>query len=162
VERNTSIYMYLVHASGVKGKISSSSLITVTTSSLLPNMSTEKTHDVIEPAQSNESINIGKVDPENDGEIFKRGAGYEDFRTVGWIHTAVIFLKRECCQKLLTSRILSLIIYSHLCNWCLDHPLGYVHPRITSRSHQRPRMAISQHLLRARSRSISTQPPWLP
>lgn len=58
-------------------------------------MSAEK-HDTIEPSQSRESVSIGKVDVENDGEIFKRGEGLEDFRTVGWIHTSVIFLKRSC------------------------------------------------------------------
>lgn len=59
-------------------------------------MSAEKTHDAIEPAQSSDvSINTGKADLENDGEVFKRGEGIEDFRTVGWIHTTVILLKRE-------------------------------------------------------------------
>jgi hypothetical protein len=55
-------------------------------------MSTEKQDDIIAPAPSNSS---GKVDVESDGEIFKRGEGYEDFRTVHWIHTSVIFLKRK-------------------------------------------------------------------
>jgi hypothetical protein len=56
----------------------------------------EKHQDTIAPAQgSTESVDIGKVDPENDGEIFKRGEGIEDFRTVSWIHTSVIFLKRK-------------------------------------------------------------------
>lgn len=59
-------------------------------------MSAEKTHDMIEPIQSSENVSIGKVDIENDGEVFKRGKGIEDFRTVGWIHTTVILLKREC------------------------------------------------------------------
>jgi hypothetical protein len=59
-------------------------------------MSDEKHQDIIEPAQSStESIHTGKVDNENDGEIFKRGEGIEDFRTVHWIHSAVIFLKRK-------------------------------------------------------------------
>jgi hypothetical protein len=59
-------------------------------------MSEEKHQDMIAPVQSDtESVNIGKVDPENDGEIFKRGEGIEDFRTVSWIHTSVIFLKRK-------------------------------------------------------------------
>lgn len=59
-------------------------------------MSVEKHHDEIAPAQSStESVNTGKVDIENDGEIFKRGEGIEDFRTVHWIHTSVIFLKRN-------------------------------------------------------------------
>lgn len=56
-------------------------------------MSAEKVDDVIEPAQSRESISVEKGIIENDGEVFKRGEGLEDFRTVGWIHTAVIFLK---------------------------------------------------------------------
>lgn len=56
-------------------------------------MSNEKHEDKIEPAQSStDSINLEKADIE-DGEIFKRGEGIEDFRTVGWIQTAVIFLK---------------------------------------------------------------------
>jgi len=59
-------------------------------------MSTEKVYDAIGPAQSsNVSIDNGKVDLENDGEVFKRGEGIEDFRTVGWIHTTVILLKRQ-------------------------------------------------------------------
>jgi hypothetical protein len=59
-------------------------------------MLTEKVHDAIGPAQSsNVSIDNGKVDLENDGEVFKRGEGIEDFRTVGWIHTTVILLKRQ-------------------------------------------------------------------
>jgi hypothetical protein len=69
-------------------------------------MSTEKMHDAIEPAQSSDvSINTGKVDLENDGEVFKRGKGIEDFRTVGWIHTTVILLKREYYQVILTRRV---------------------------------------------------------
>ncbi|KAH3903750.1 hypothetical protein HBI56_170360 [Parastagonospora nodorum] len=57
-------------------------------------MSDEKQQDVIAPAQSStESIDIGKVDLENDGEVFKRGEGIEDFRTVSWVHTSMIFLK---------------------------------------------------------------------
>jgi hypothetical protein len=58
-------------------------------------MSDEKHHDVIAPAVSPpESFSVEKADLE-DGEVFKRGEGYEDFRTVGWVHTAVIFLKRK-------------------------------------------------------------------
>lgn len=60
------------------------------------NMLDEKHQDEIAPVQSStESVNTGKVDIENDGEIFKRGEGIEDFRTVHWIHTSVIFLKRK-------------------------------------------------------------------
>lgn len=59
-------------------------------------MSTEKSHDTIEPALSNDNVSIEKVDLENDGEIFKRGEGYEDFRTVGWIQTTIIFTKSTC------------------------------------------------------------------
>ncbi|KAG9187418.1 hypothetical protein G6011_05289 [Alternaria panax] len=66
-------------------------------------MSTEKQDDIIAPAPSisSESIN-GKVDVESDGEIFKRGEGYEDFRTVHWIHTSVIFLKLIFATGVLT------------------------------------------------------------
>ena len=69
-------------------------------------MSTEKMHDAIEPAQSSDvSINTGKVDLENDGEVFKRGEGIEDFRTVGWIHTTVILLKREYYNVIPTRKL---------------------------------------------------------
>jgi hypothetical protein len=57
-------------------------------------MSVEKFNDTIEPASSSDNVSIQKVDLENDGEIFKRGEGYEDFRTVGWIQTTIIFTKR--------------------------------------------------------------------
>lgn len=56
-------------------------------------MSVEKVHDTIDPAPSSDNVSIEKVDLENDGEIFKRGEGYEDFRTVGWIQTTIIFTK---------------------------------------------------------------------
>jgi hypothetical protein len=81
-------------------------------------MSDEKHKDTIEPTQSSaESIDIGKVDAENDGEIFKRGEGIEDFRTVSWIHTSVIFLKRKWSIARLCLRKGKLIIgqsYSRL------------------------------------------------
>ncbi|KAH6981217.1 transmembrane amino acid transporter protein-domain-containing protein [Ilyonectria sp. MPI-CAGE-AT-0026] len=58
----------------------------------------EKGPDAITPAQprtsSSSSVDAGKVDNSEDAfEVFKRGEGTVDFRTVGWIHTAVIFLK---------------------------------------------------------------------
>ncbi|KAF2644675.1 hypothetical protein P280DRAFT_495880 [Massarina eburnea CBS 473.64] len=65
-------------------------------------MSTEKSNDVIEPAQSRESITMMKGNVECDDEIFKRGEGLEDFRTVGWIHAAVIFLKLIFATGVLT------------------------------------------------------------
>ncbi|KAF1940607.1 hypothetical protein EJ02DRAFT_226669 [Clathrospora elynae] len=66
-------------------------------------MSDEKHQDIIAPTQSStDSIEIGKVDVENDGEIFKRGEGIEDFRTVSWIHTSVIFLKLIFATGVLT------------------------------------------------------------
>ncbi|KAH7094334.1 transmembrane amino acid transporter protein-domain-containing protein [Paraphoma chrysanthemicola] len=66
-------------------------------------MSDEKHQDTIGPAlSSTDSINIGKVDVENDGEVFKRGEGIEDFRTVSWIHTSVIFLKLIFATGVLT------------------------------------------------------------
>jgi hypothetical protein len=58
-------------------------------------MSDEKGHDTIQHAPSSEDVSIRKVeDVENDGEIFKRGEGIEDFRTVGWVQTTIIFTKR--------------------------------------------------------------------
>ncbi|PSN61447.1 hypothetical protein BS50DRAFT_592922 [Corynespora cassiicola Philippines] len=64
-------------------------------------MSEEKRQDDIAPVQSSsESLNIGKV--EDDGEIFKRGEGNVDFRTVSWIHTSVIFLKLIFATGVLT------------------------------------------------------------
>lgn len=61
----------------------------------LPIMSNEKYEDVIEPTHSNtDSVNIDKAEVE-DGEVFKTGEGLVDFRTVSWIHTSVIFLKRK-------------------------------------------------------------------
>lgn len=58
----------------------------------------EKGADAITPAQrrtsSSSSVDAGKVDNSDDAfEVFKRGEGTVDFRTVGWIHTSVIFLK---------------------------------------------------------------------
>lgn len=62
-------------------------------------MSNEKHGDVIEPVHSStDSVNIGKVDPE-DGEVFKTGEGLVNFRTVSWIHTSVIFLKRALSPR---------------------------------------------------------------
>lgn len=56
-------------------------------------MSDKQHLDAITPAlSSTESIRDEKVYLE-DEEVFKRGEGIEDFRTVGWIHTAMIFLK---------------------------------------------------------------------
>ncbi|OAL44931.1 hypothetical protein IQ07DRAFT_662444 [Pyrenochaeta sp. DS3sAY3a] len=65
-------------------------------------MSNEKHLNAIEPVHSStDSINIVKTDVE-DGEIFKKGEGIEDFRTVGWVHTAVIFLKLIFATGVLT------------------------------------------------------------
>ncbi|CAO2652315.1 Nn.00g005980.m01.CDS01 [Neocucurbitaria sp. VM-36] len=67
-------------------------------------MSAEKSEDIIEPSRSDsrESVSLGKVEPDNDGEVFKRGEGIEDFRTVHWIHTSVIFLKLIFATGVLT------------------------------------------------------------
>lgn len=57
-------------------------------------MSNEKHQDIIEPTHSStDSIDVGKSDLE-DGEVFRTGEGLVDFRTVSWVHTSVIFLKR--------------------------------------------------------------------
>jgi hypothetical protein len=58
-------------------------------------MADEKHTDTIEPTRSSaESIDIGKTETQ-DGEVFKTGEGLVNFRTVSWIHTSVIFLKRS-------------------------------------------------------------------
>ncbi|KAF1973724.1 hypothetical protein BU23DRAFT_639587 [Bimuria novae-zelandiae CBS 107.79] len=56
-------------------------------------MSSEKSYDAIDQALSSDNVSIQKIDLESEGEIFKRGGGYEDFRTVGWIQTTIIFTK---------------------------------------------------------------------
>ncbi|TKW55849.1 N amino acid transport system protein [Colletotrichum tanaceti] len=46
------------------------------------------------PARSSGSIDAGKLENAEDAfEVFKRGEGDVDFRTVGWIQASVIFLK---------------------------------------------------------------------
>lgn len=52
--------------------------------------------DAIKPilARSSASIEDVKVEASDDAfEIFKRGEGLTDFRTVSWIQASVIFLK---------------------------------------------------------------------
>ncbi|EOA91938.1 uncharacterized protein SETTUDRAFT_30431 [Exserohilum turcica Et28A] len=74
-------------------------------------MSLEKTDDAIAPAaagptfpthNSDSSLNDVKLEYENEGEIFKRGEGIEDFRTVSWIHTSMILLKLTFATGVLT------------------------------------------------------------
>jgi hypothetical protein len=53
-------------------------------------------HEAIEPTplRSSLSVDNGKVEQGDDAfEVFKRGDGNVDFRTVGWVHASVIFLK---------------------------------------------------------------------
>lgn len=45
------------------------------------------------PARSSDSVDDGKLGQSEDLEIFQRREGEVDFRTVGWIHASVIFLK---------------------------------------------------------------------
>lgn len=60
----------------------------------MPNNDSEKAVDAIEPARTSESSGPVKVENNDDRfEVFKRGEGTVDFRTVGWIHASVIFLK---------------------------------------------------------------------
>lgn len=54
--------------------------------------------DSVDPAPLRNSLSVDnvKVEQHEDGfEVFKRGEGAVDFRTVGWVHASVIFLKRE-------------------------------------------------------------------
>jgi hypothetical protein len=92
---------YILHDSQVSRKPPAFCLLPTETA----NMSNEKSHhDTIEPARlqgSSESIDINKVNVE-DGEIFKRGEGTVDFRTVSWVHTSVIFLKLIFATGVLT------------------------------------------------------------
>lgn len=56
----------------------------------------KKSGDVIAPADNNSigSIEPGKLENSDDSfEVFKSGDGNVEFRTVGWIHASVIFLK---------------------------------------------------------------------
>lgn len=57
----------------------------------------EKHTDDITPApRSSGSIDAGKLEVADDAfEVFKKGDGAVDFRTVGWIQASVIFLKSE-------------------------------------------------------------------
>ncbi|KAI0405541.1 transmembrane amino acid transporter [Xylaria palmicola] len=55
------------------------------------------------PARSSGSIEEAKVEAADDAfEVFKRGEGLTDFRTVGWIHASVIFLKLIFATGVLT------------------------------------------------------------
>lgn len=59
-----------------------------------------KTADEIAPAPSRNSTSsaerYGKIEnAENATEVFKTGEGGVEFRTVGWIHASVIFLKSQ-------------------------------------------------------------------
>lgn len=42
---------------------------------------------------SSGSIELGRQEKVDDGEVFRQGDGVVDFRTVGWIQASVIFLK---------------------------------------------------------------------
>lgn len=60
----------------------------------MANSDSEKTADAITPAHASESVEAIKLENrEEQFEVFKRGDGAVDFRTVGWIHASVIFLK---------------------------------------------------------------------
>jgi len=58
---------------------------------------TSEKGDAITPTNDRSSgsgIDIGKVENADDSfEVFKKQDGVVDFRTVGWIHASVIFLK---------------------------------------------------------------------
>ncbi|KAM0276784.1 hypothetical protein ACHAQH_006373 [Verticillium albo-atrum] len=60
----------------------------------MSNSDSEKAADAITPARTSGSIEGVKEDNANESfEVFKKGEGTVDFRTVGWIHASVIFLK---------------------------------------------------------------------
>lgn len=59
-------------------------------------MSKGETDESITPAplRSSGSVDDGKLERSDDQfEVFKKGDGNVDFRTVGWVHASVIFLK---------------------------------------------------------------------
>lgn len=64
--------------------------------------SSEKTDAITPaPARSSGSIDAGKLENAEDAfEVFKRGEGEVDFRTVGWIQASVIFLKGKAAAPL--------------------------------------------------------------
>ena len=60
----------------------------------MSNSDSEKTVDAISPARASESVEAIKLENGDDRfEVFKQQEGVVDFRTVGWIHASVIFLK---------------------------------------------------------------------
>ncbi|EGY19245.1 hypothetical protein VD0004_g1875 [Verticillium dahliae] len=60
----------------------------------MSNSDSEKGIDTIAPVRTSGSIEVTKADNTNESfEVFKKGEGTVDFRTVGWIHASVIFLK---------------------------------------------------------------------
>ncbi|KUI70339.1 N amino acid transport system protein [Cytospora mali] len=66
--------------------------------------SPEKTNDITPIPRSSGSFDAGKAEVVDDDafEVFKRGEGTVDFRTVGWIHASVIFLKTIFATGVLT------------------------------------------------------------
>ncbi|ROW09263.1 hypothetical protein VPNG_05871 [Cytospora leucostoma] len=63
----------------------------------------EKTNDITPVPRSSGSIDAGKIEVDDDAfEVFHRGEGTVDFRTVGWIHASVIFLKTIFATGVLT------------------------------------------------------------
>jgi hypothetical protein len=52
------------------------------------------------------SVDDGKMERTEDNfEVFKKGEGNVDFRTVGWIQASVIFLKGTCACSFLVPNI---------------------------------------------------------
>lgn len=54
----------------------------------------KQSNDITPAPRSSGSIDAGKLENTDDAfEVFKKGDGAVDFRTVGWIQASVIFLK---------------------------------------------------------------------
>jgi hypothetical protein len=53
------------------------------------------------PGYEEDGADFNKQADENNFEVFRRGEGAVDFRTVGWLHASVIFLK--CKEELPSS-----------------------------------------------------------
>lgn len=68
----------------------------------------KKSLDEVRPVTSEENFGtIEKTDlADNEFEVFKKGEGVVDFRTVSWYHASMIFLKSELEHRIyITSRI---------------------------------------------------------
>lgn len=98
----------------------------------------EKHTDDITPApRSSGSIDAGKLENADDAfEVFKKGEGAVNFRTVGWIQASVIFLKSKLWPPITNlTPMAKIIIFSGLVpkfqNWFPRSPSESCHNSIS-------------------------------